>query len=175
MRARTGGALVAALTLAVWLALPTVGRAAQDQPLPAVDALHAALNASDVDRSSDLFADDAVVIQPRIGGMPQIYVGQGQIRWWLRNLVAQHAQWTVARPARLVDAITVEWTDALSLDTFRELGLDSIEVKSDLVLAADGRITALTTVLSPAAARSVQLAPGDSAPTEQSDAFAAPT
>ncbi len=42
-------ALVAALTM--WLALPAVGLAAQeqDEPLQAVEALHAALNAADVE------------------------------------------------------------------------------------------------------------------------------
>ena len=62
------------------------------------------MNAYDVESSTDLFADDAVVIQPHVGGLPQIYLGQEQIRWWLRNLVAQHVHWTVAQPARLVGA-----------------------------------------------------------------------
>jgi ketosteroid isomerase-like protein len=171
VNARPRWTLLAALAL--WLALPALGRAAYDEPVQAVEALHAALNAADVERSSALFTDDAVVIQPRIGGMPQAYVGQEQIRWWLRNLAAQHAQWTVAQPARVVDPVTLEWIDSFSLDAYRELGLDSVEIRSDVVLAADGRIASLTTVLSPAAARSVQIAPGDSAtPTEPSGPLA---
>src|SRR5206468_3944977 len=63
---------------------------AQQQPAGPATQLRAALNASDVDSALHLFASDAVVIQPRIGGFPQIYVGQEQIRWWLRNLVTQH-------------------------------------------------------------------------------------
>jgi ketosteroid isomerase-like protein len=173
VRVRSHCALFAALAL--WLALPAVGQAQGLSP-QAVDALHAALNAADVERGSELFADDAVVIQPRIGGLPQIYVGQEQIRWWLRNLVAQHAQWSVAQPARTVGAGTFEWTDGFSVDAFRQLGLESVEVKSNAVLAADGRITELTTVLSAAAARSIQLAPGGALrPTEPADPTSALT
>jgi hypothetical protein len=52
-----------------------------------VEALRTAMNASDTDAAVDLFTDDAVLIQPRIGGMPQVYVGREQIRWWMRQLV----------------------------------------------------------------------------------------
>jgi hypothetical protein len=152
-------ALLAGLTLAVWLATHAGAVAAQDGPTQPVNALRTALNAYDLDKSTDLFADDAVVIQPRIGGLPQIYLGQEQIRWWLRNLADQHAHWTAAQPARLVSNQDIQWSDDLSVDAFRQLQLESLEVKSEAVLAGDGRIEALTTVLTPAAARSIQLAP----------------
>jgi hypothetical protein len=144
---------VAAVVLTAWLIAPVGAMAGADPPTQAVDALHTAINGSDVDSSSNLFADDAVVIQPRIGGLPQVYVGQEQIRWWLRNLAAQHTQWNVVEPARVVSPNDLQWSDALSLDTFSELGLGSVEVNSELVLAADGRIESLTTVLTPASAR----------------------
>ncbi len=146
-------ALLACLTLAGWLATRAGPVAAQDVATQPVDALRAAINAYDMDRSTDLFADDAVVIQPRIGGLPQIYLGQEQIRWWLRNLAEQHAHWTAAQPARLVGDQDIQWSDDLSADAFTQLRLESVEVKSEAVFASDGRIEALTIVFTPAAAR----------------------
>ncbi len=124
-----------------------------------VDTLHAAVNAYDVDRSVGLFADDAVVVQPRVGGLPQIYVGREQIRWWQRRLVGQHVRIELAGTPRLAGT-HVRWTDHFSVDAFRDLGLDGIDIDSDAVLALNGRIQSLTSVLTPEAARSLQASPG---------------
>jgi hypothetical protein len=115
-------------------------------------ALQAAINSGNVDGATDLFATNAVVIQPRIGGMSQVYVGRDQIRWWLTNLTSQHAS---------IESIGetqpswrhVRWPERLSIDTYRSLGLDQLELEADLVLDADGRIESFTTVLTPTAAR----------------------
>jgi hypothetical protein len=150
---------IAVLALAVRLAAPAGAFAAREPLDQPVDELHDALNADDVDECASVFADDAVVIQPRIGGLPQIYVGQQQIRWWLRSLVAQHVSLTLATAPEL-SGNRLHWSDTFSLDALRQMGLPSVEIESDAVLDADQRIESLTTVYTPRAARSVQLAPG---------------
>ena len=148
--------LAVCLTLALQVAAPAPAALAADSP---VDTLHASLNAYDVEGSLSVFATDAVVIQPRTGGLPQIYVGRDQIRWWLRNLAAQHAQFdrSVSPEA---DGAHVRWSDSLSMDAFRQIGLASVEVESDVVLDDAGRIDSLTTVFTPRGARDIQSAPG---------------
>jgi hypothetical protein len=148
--------LTVCLTLALHIAAPALAAFAADSP---VDTLHASLNAYDVEGSLSAFASDAVVIQPRIGGLPPIYVGREQIRWWLRNLAAQHAQFgrSVSPEA---NGAHVRWSEFLSVDAFRQIGLASVEVESDVVLDDGGRIESLTTVLTPRGARDIQSAPG---------------
>jgi hypothetical protein len=146
------------LLLALQVVLPAATAAASASPADTVDTLHAAINANDSESSIDMFAGDAVVIQPRIGGLPQIYVGREQIRWWLRNLASQHARWTVSEDPRLLDN-HVRWSAIFSLDTFRDQGLQSVVVDNDLVLNNEQRIESLTTVFTPHSARMVQLAP----------------
>jgi hypothetical protein len=151
-------ALAAALPLALHLAAACVF-ADEDSSGQMVDTLHAAVNAYDVDRTVGLFADDAVVVQPRIGGLPQVYVGQDQIRWWQRRLVGQHVHIELAGVPRLAGT-HVRWTDHFSVDAFRDLGLEVIDIDSDAVLSLNGRIQSLIGVLTPEAARSLQAAPG---------------
>jgi hypothetical protein len=149
---------VSALLLGVLLILPAVVAAASASPAQTVDTLHSAINTNDLESSIAMFADDAVVIQPRVGALPQIYVGHDQISWWLRNLVAQHARWTLSEEPRFVGN-HVRWSDVLNMDAFREQGLPSVAVDNDVVLNDEQRIESLTTVLTPQAARTVQLAP----------------
>jgi len=150
-----GAAILAALSLAV----PAGALASGASPAPVVDALLSTINAGDVEESVEFFADDAVVIQPRIGGLPQIYVGRDQVRWWLRNLAAQHAQFNSPAAGEILDG-RVWWLSAFGIDAFRHLGISSITVETDVVLDADQRIRSLRTVLTPEAARSLQQAPG---------------
>jgi len=151
-------ALVAVLALAGALA-PADALAAEDPLAQPVEALHAAINAPEVDAAANIFAEDAVVIVPRVGGLPQIYVGREQIRWWLSNLAAQHARFEVASAPR-VDGHQVRWSDAFSVDAFTQLGLSSVEVDADAVLTSDRHIASLTLVLTPEAARNLAAAPG---------------
>jgi hypothetical protein len=147
--------LAICLTLTLHIAASAPAVLAADS---AVDTLRTSLNAYDVEGSLAVFAADAVVIQPRIGGLPQIYVGREQIRWWLRNLAVQHAQFgrSVSSEA---NGAHVRWSEALSVDAFRQIGLASVEVESDVVLDEAGRIDSLTTVLTPRSARDIQSAP----------------
>jgi hypothetical protein len=152
--------LAVCLTLALHLAASApAALAAQESPAQAIETLHASLNAYDVEGSLSVFAADAVVIQPRIGGLPEIYVGREQIRWWLRNLAAQHAQFD--RPVSLdANGAHAHWSESLSVDAFRQIGLASVEVESDVVLDERGHIDSLTMVLTPHSARDIQSAPG---------------
>jgi hypothetical protein len=150
--------VAAALLLATQLVLPVEIAAASASPAQTVDTLHSAINTNDLESSSALFADDAVVIQPRVGGLPQIYVGRDQIGWWVRNLAAQHTHWTVAADPQFAGK-HVRWSDMLSMDAFREQGLAAVAVDNDVVLNDEQRIESLTTVFTPQAARNVQFAP----------------
>jgi hypothetical protein len=155
--------ILVAMLLALRLLAPAGSFAAADASAPSIELLHAAINAYDLDLepSAHLFAEDAVVIQPRLAGLPQIYVGEAQIRWWMRSLATQHVHVSLAaQPDFQYLGNHVRWLDTLSGDAFRELGLESIEVQSDAVLNSDRRIESLTTVFTPQAARSIQLPPG---------------
>ena len=140
-------ALIAALPLALQLAAADV-LAEEDWSAELVERWHTAVNAYDIDASASLFADDAVVVQPRVGGLPQIYVGLEQIRWWHRGLVGQHVHFElVGAPLRA--GTHVRWIDHFSVDAYRDLGLEAIDIESDAVLAQDGRIRSLVSVLTP--------------------------
>ncbi len=155
-----GAALVAGGALAVRLFATASAFSAVDLP-PAqpVAAFEAAFNAWDVEASAQLFSDDAVVIQPRVGGLPEIYVGQPQVRWWLSGMAAQHVHLAPSSSPRF-DGDTVRWSEDLSVDVFRELGMDAVPVESDVVLTQDGHIQSLRIALTPQAARAIQAAPG---------------
>jgi hypothetical protein len=116
-----------------------------------VDELHAALNAHDLESSLALFADDGLVIQPRIGGGPDVFVGRDEIRWWLQRMHAQHVRLMQSEPASVADG-HVRWTDSVSLESYWQLGLDSVETSWDAVVE-HGRFQSLTIVLTPAGAR----------------------
>src|SRR5436190_2152503 len=92
-------AVVLAVTLAVSLSVPA--SLAEDGRVRRICTLRSAINAGYVDAVVELFEPDAVVIQPRIGGLPQIYVGQAQIRWWLQRLMAQHVRFDPSSPLEL--------------------------------------------------------------------------
>jgi hypothetical protein len=159
--------VVASLTLAVRLAAPAGVCAAELIPTQVemsarVDDLRSAINAGDVQTAVQTFGEDAVVIQPRIGGLPQIYVGREQIGWWVRSLAAQHAQYGQLAAPRLLGE-RLHWSDTFSVDAFRQLGLAAVEIESDAVMGDDGLIASLTTVLTPTGARMVQHAPGAAA------------
>jgi hypothetical protein len=152
-------ALIAVLALAAAVSAPVGARAASGSPMNVVEALHTAINVHDIDLGLEAFAEDAVVIQPRIGGLPQVYVGRQEIRWWLRAQAAQHAQWTLLSEPEMVGD-QVRFSHALGIDAFRDKGFETVTVDSDIVIDEDGRIRSLRTVLTPEAARGLQRAPG---------------
>ena len=115
-------------------------------------ALQIAINSGDVDRGASYFAPGAVVIQPRIGGMPQVYVGRDQIRWWLARMSAEHARIEPLDEPELSRG-HVRWSESLSLDVFRNVGVERVDLDADVVLSHDELIDSLTTVLTPDSAR----------------------
>src|ERR1700716_4148458 len=100
---------IAVVLVVLQILLPAATEAAAASPAETVDTLHLAINTNDLESSIALFADDAVVIQPRIGGLPQIYVGREQIRWWLRNLAAQHVSWALSEEPQFLGS-RVRWS-----------------------------------------------------------------
>jgi len=133
-------------------------RAAASAELDFVTTCPTALITRDVDECLASFSEDAVVIQPPVGGLPQIYVGHGQIRWWLTQLVELNTSFAAREPAEL-DRGRLRWTATFSSDPLRHLGFDAVEVASVAELDEDGRLQSLTTVYTPATARRMQAAP----------------
>jgi hypothetical protein len=129
---------------------------ADTQPL---NRLRSAINSNNPTIAVSLFTEDAVVIQPRIGGMAQIYVGQEQISFWLRTLTAQHAQLELRSPIAY-NGNHARWSETLAVDAFQQLGVEPLEIVSEAVLSGDGQIESLTSSFSPQAARA--LSPGRS-------------
>jgi hypothetical protein len=151
---------VAALACALGLLFLETAGAADNVPASAVQPVlswQAALNAHDVERSVSVFTDDAVVIQPRVGGLPQVFVGREEITWWLRNLVAQGVQVEVYHEP-VVDRGRATWVGTLSVDAYRGLGVEAAETVSEAVLRG-GQISSLTTVLTVEGAKQLHAAP----------------
>jgi hypothetical protein len=172
VRARGLVCLAVGGALAVDLLATASAFAAPEPSAQPVVSLESSINAYDVDGAASLFTDDAIVIQPRIAGLPQIYVGQEQIHWWLRGLVAQHVHFQVTDAPRLAGD-HLQWSDRFSVDAFRQLGLEAVPIESDAVLGPDERIASLRTSLTPEAARSIQTAPGTPALTGDADSVPA--
>jgi hypothetical protein len=152
---------VAALALALRLLVADIAADVPEQGASAVQPVlswQTALNAHDVERSVSVFSEDAVVIQPKVGGLPQVFVGRDEITWWVRNLVAQGVQVELLHEPRL-DGDRVAWVGTLSVDAYRGLGVPYTETASEAVLS-DGQISSLTTVLTPAGAKQLHRAPG---------------
>jgi hypothetical protein len=117
-------------------------------------ALQTAINAGDVDGAQSYFADNAVVIQPRIGGMPEVYVGRDQIRWWLTAMAAQHADFEMLDNPRQIDT-GVQWASTMRIDAYRQLGINALTLDADAVLADPQHFEALRISLTPASARAL--------------------
>jgi hypothetical protein len=151
--------MVAGGALAIRLLAAANAFAAGEPSSEIATTFQASINAHDVEGAASLFADNAIVMQPRMGGLPQTYVGRDEIRWWLRNLAAQNVHLDVAASPRLTDS-HLQWSNTLTLDAFRELGPEPLAVESDAVLSSDGRIESLQMTLTPDSARRLHLAPG---------------
>jgi hypothetical protein len=140
------------------LIVPTAALAYVDPSTETIDAMMTAIDVYDLDASAALFSDDAVVVQPHMGGLQELYVGSDQIRWWLGNLFAQHVHLAV-RGAPRADSGHILFSEFLAVDAYQQLGLTEVEVESDVVLAPDSRISSLTTTLSPDTARGIRGVP----------------
>ncbi|HEV7666103.1 MAG TPA: hypothetical protein VGQ62_21400 [Chloroflexota bacterium] len=146
--------LVAAVLLAALLSAPAanVGAAPVDNAAQSIAALRSAINTADAEAAIGLFTADAVVIQPRFGGLPQLYAGREQLRYWLGGLINQHVGLADTTAIVFLDD-RLRWPALLTLDSLRDVGLDAVEVESEVVLADDDRISSLTMTYTPTAAR----------------------
>src|SRR4051812_5303397 len=145
-------AVAAVVALFSLIASAMYAKAAECVEPFAPDGLRASINSDNPSTGATLFAEDAVVIQPRLGGLPQIYLGRGQIRFWLRALASQHAH-LAPRTAAAETGSRARWSDTLAIDAFQQLGVESAEVVSEAVLNGDRQIESLTSFFSPQAAR----------------------
>ena len=121
-----------------------------------VNALNDACNADDVDRALAFFADDAVVktLPPPPSGQA-VWTGTEQVRAFLQWQADEHFQ--VASRNIQVTGNTITWDSTGAMDSFRRMGLESIEVAVEAVVQA-GKITAFTGTLSPETQRKVEAA-----------------
>jgi hypothetical protein len=121
-----------------------------------VNALNDACNADDVDRALAFFADDAVVktLPPPPSGQA-VWTGTEQVRAFLQWQADEHFH--VASRNIQVTGNTITWDSTGAMDSFRRMGLESIEVAVEAVVQA-GKITAFTGTLSPETQRKVEAA-----------------
>jgi hypothetical protein len=116
-------------------------------PLAVVEAFNAASNAGDLDRMLEFFADDAVLttLPPPAELAHSIFAGKVQIRAWF----APQMQHLHIAPRNLrANGTTVGWEATIASDMFRQLGIDSFEVRAEAVVE-NGQMTALTVTQTP--------------------------
>jgi hypothetical protein len=121
-------------------------------------AFDAVLDAHDVDAALALFAGDAVLRTPSGAAL----TGRPQLRAYLQQLVVENIRAETVQ-TRQVAPDRVTSSGRIALDPLRRLGLPWVEATAD-VTVREGRIAALATALTPAAAARVPAAPAGGAP-----------
>lgn len=131
-----------------------------------VHALNDACNADDIARALACFAADALVqtLPPPPSGRA-LWRGTEQVRAFLQWQADEHFH--VTSHNIQVRGTTVTWDSAVSLASFRQLGLDPVAVAVEAVVRA-GKISSFTGTLSPETQRQIQAATqqGSAAPAE---------
>src|SRR4051794_23738180 len=130
--------LASGSVLAIYLLLGPLASIASGARADPWVLLASVVNQRDVGQADALFAQDAVVIQPPLGGLAQVYVGRAQIQVWLRDLAAQNAHLEFTGPAVEIDG-RIRWPGTLAADAFSELGLTHVEVITEVILSEDGK------------------------------------
>jgi ketosteroid isomerase-like protein len=164
------GHLLASLVIALGLlAVPVFSlfdgasqtRAAEgDDPAEVVDAYAAAINGEDLDAILALYADDAIhILLPTPDGTAGICKGKEQFGMFYEQGVANHDRIAVEPGTVAVEGDRVTFAARLSSDAWTELGLGTLESRSEIVLA-DGKIASHVVMLEPAAARQLLTALG---------------
>ena len=122
----------------------TIGTHAQaTDPEAVFNALHAAINAHDVDGALAFFADDAVVQFPN-QPPPNVFRGKTEMRAWLQGDANQHIQVKTEQFKVAGDRMT--WIAKVDVDDVRPLGI-TIEGPVEAVVQ-NGKITSFTFTLS---------------------------
>ena len=108
------------------------------EPLDVANALLAEMNAYNVGRALELFADNAVVtLVPT-----NLYTGKDEIRRWLQELVADNFHVDVVGELS-VEGERVTGKTKISSDFLRGLGLDEVEATS-VAVVRDGKVHSST-------------------------------
>lgn len=165
------GAAILATSVAGVARAETVGRrahamsvpAAADDPAAVVEAYVEAVNAADLEGILALYADDAVhIFLPTADGSAGVCHGKDQFRMWYEMSLANGDRIEIPDGALAVDGNQAAFVTRITSDPWRELGLDSLDAHSELVVI-DGRIATHVVALSPESMRTLQSARGASA------------
>jgi hypothetical protein len=137
--------------LGLSVAAPT-GVHAQGTDLPSiVNAFISGENAHDVNGVTALFASNATVVLAT--GPLQ---GTDQIKAWQQELANGHFSIVVTSPVN-VSGNKADYTVTVALDTFRQLGLQSLDGTEEMVVD-NGKITSFTFAFTPDSAAKFQAA-----------------
>jgi hypothetical protein len=132
---------------------------AQQQALIAViDSLAAMWNTHDLAAALSFFTDDAVLtIEPSLPAKPSTYRGRDQIRGLVQCSLGGFVVRT--RSQHVVEG-RVCWAATISADILRQQSIEAIECRC-VALVQDGKITKLTTTLTPESVAKLEAAARD--------------
>ena len=125
----------------------------EDDPATIIEAYVAAVNAGDLEGILALHDDDAVHIAlPTADGSAGICRGKGEFRMWYEQSVAANDRVEVIDDSLAVNGNQATFTARVASDPWRELGLETLEAKTDIVVI-DGRIMTHLMTLTPESVR----------------------
>jgi hypothetical protein len=142
-----------------WIA-PARVALSSDDPAAVIDAYVAAVNAEDLEAILDLYADDAVhIFLPTPDGSAGVCLGKAQFTMWYEQSLANSDRVELEDSTLAVDGNQATFLTQITSEPWRELGLESLEAKADLVVI-DGRIMTHVVTLTPESVRKLQAARG---------------
>jgi len=137
--------------------------AASDDPAAIIAAYLAAANGGELEAILDLYADDAVhIFLPTPDGSGGVCVGKANFRMWYEQSLANGDRVALQDGTLAVDGNQATFFSQISSAPWRELGVESLEAKTDLVVI-DGRIVTHLVTLTPESVRMLQAARGTAA------------
>ncbi|GAC1537950.1 MAG: hypothetical protein NVS2B7_08570 [Herpetosiphon sp.] len=121
-----------------------------------VDALNNVSNSYDIESALGLFTPDAVVqtLPPPPSGQA-VWSGREQVRAFLRWQADEHFHVTSSNLQ--VSGTTITWNSTVGLDSFRQMGLPTVEVLVEAVVR-DGKMCSFTGTLSPETQQKIEAA-----------------
>lgn len=143
----TVAVVVAGMGCGLWVSPAS----AQADAVAVARALIDAENAHDVNAAVNLFAPAAIVSLPT-GAL----VTRGEIEQWQRDLAAGNFHADIAPPVAVTPEV-VTFSGTIALDSFRRLGIASLESTWQLTVQL-GRVTTFNFAFTPAAAARLQAA-----------------
>ena len=134
-----------------------------DDPAAVIEAYLAAANGGELEAILDLYADDAVhIFLPTPDGSGGVCVGKANFRMWYEQSLANGDRVALQDGTLAVDGNQATFFSQISSAPWRELGVESLEAKTDLVVI-DGRIVTHLVTLTPESVRMLQAARGTAA------------